>query len=75
MSELIDTVARVIFVMTEEHGWGSPEHPRCVYIARRLVETIRDLKVIYREDGQVVHTLIGAPDDIWKTILDGALAE
>lgn len=43
--------------------------------ARAAIRTMANHGLIYRDNGQVVHELRGAPNDIWKTMLATALAE
>lgn len=43
--------------------------------ARAAIEAMRSQTLVYRDNGHVVHELRGAPDDIWKTLLDAALGE
>lgn len=42
--------------------------------ARAAITAMRETTLVYRQNGEVVHQLIGAPDDIWKTLLDAALS-
>ncbi len=44
-----------------------------VALARVAIEALRDTTLVYRDGGEVVHELRGAPDHIWKTLLDAAL--
>lgn len=43
--------------------------------ARAAIEAMRSQTLVYRDNGHVVHEMRGAPDDIWKTLLDAALGE
>jgi hypothetical protein len=43
------------------------------HIARAAVRAMRSFNLVYRHDGEVVHELRGAPNDIWRAMLDGAL--
>ena len=36
---------------------------------------MRSQTLVYRDNGHVVHEMRGAPDDIWKALLDAALGE
>jgi len=69
MSGLIESVAQAI-----HESDGLPLSMARSH-ARVALKAMRDHTVVYREDGLMVHQLIGAPDDIWKMLLDAALAE
>lgn len=46
----------------------------CDDIARDIISMMRAHVLVYRDEGQVVHELRGAPDDLWKMLLDKVLA-
>lgn len=37
------------------------------------MKAMRDCTLVYRDGGHVVHEMRGAPDDIWKAMIDAAL--
>lgn len=41
--------------------------------ALAAIGAMRSCTLIYRENGDVVHEMRGAPDDIWKSLLDAAI--
>lgn len=47
----------------------------CLLAARAALEALKAGKLVFREGGEVVHELRGAPDDIWQTLLDSILSE
>ena len=53
-----------------EYAW--PEHVEQV---QTVLKALRDQTCVYRQGREVVHELRGAPDDIWKTLLDAALTQ
>jgi len=44
-------------------------------LARAAIEEMRSQTLVYLDNGKVVHEMRGAPDDIWKTLLDAALGD
>jgi hypothetical protein len=54
--------------------WHGPRE-QCLKHARAAIEAMRAETCVFRQNGEVVHELRGAPDDIWKTLLDAALTQ
>ena len=44
-------------------------------IVRKIVEAMLSQVMVCRENGRIVHEIRGAPDDIWKAMLSGALSQ
>lgn len=59
MSGMVERVAR-------EHYLGH---------ARTALEALRSFKPVIRQNGDMVHQLVGAPEDIWITLLDAAVGD
>lgn len=88
MSEMVELVARATAMSLQETfgtkvGWDFWEadlnpteewKERYRVAARAAIEAMREYTLVYRQDGMVVHELRGAPDDIWKMLLDAALS-
>jgi hypothetical protein len=86
---VIEKVARAIAADLGNQDWGEPfklkDDLTLSYIdqgetdfaslARAALEALREHKLEVRDEGGVVHQLVGAPDDIWKTLLTAALNE
>jgi hypothetical protein len=82
MSDMVESVARAIWLVGEDWdtkaSFGAmPDYGQDFWRdrARAAVGAMRNHTLVYRENGQVVHELRGAPDDIWKTLIDAALEE
>jgi LmbE family N-acetylglucosaminyl deacetylase len=88
MSEVIveetmrQRLQRVLFVMVD-NDWPSPDHPRCAYIAQRMLEAMRkpteamltaegETNVGYRErlGGYLDYW---SADGVWTAMIDEAL--
>ena len=70
---MVERVARAIADAEQEdfEGWADLYKAR----ARAAIMALRDATLVYRDNGMVVHELRGAPDDIWKMLLDAALSD
>ena len=64
-------VGTVSFFPHDFEGWADLYKAR----ARAAIMALRDATLVYRDNGMVVHELRGAPDDIWKMLLDAALSD
>ncbi|WP_156465572.1 hypothetical protein [Methylobacterium sp. Leaf106] len=64
---MVETVAQAIS--------GAPFPSKASYAkARKVLAAMREMKMVVRQDGDVVHMLCGEPDEMWKSMIDGALA-
>lgn len=83
MSEMVERVARAICRsncsprMSRDHIECQVENAWDMWIpeARAAIEAMRSQTLVYLDNGKVVHEMRGAPDDIWKTLLDAALGD
>jgi hypothetical protein len=71
MSAMIERVARAVADAFMEDYDEAPN----LYdaMAEAAIAAMREFKMVVRHDGEVVHELRGAPDDIWKAMIDAAL--
>lgn len=80
--DIVETVARAI-ALAHYTSTGSSEQSAEHIVdndgdawapeARAAIGALRGMTLVYRDGGEVVHELRGAPDDIWETLLDAAL--
>lgn len=84
MSDMVERVARamvtrvardaglapVTLKLHEDHYWHEWEDD-----ARAAVEALRDHAPVLRDEAGVIHELRGAPEDIWRLLIDAALAD
>lgn len=82
MSEMIGRVAKAMREANAEPEDRplvpfdtAPSRGKWMICARAAIEALRSQTLVYRDNGQVVHEMRGAPDDIWKTLLDAALGD
>ena len=74
MSEMVERVRKAIEAHCYEVGFQlKPDAGN--RLARAAIEAMRSQTLVYRDNGHVVHEMRGAPDDIWKALLDAALGE
>jgi len=57
------------------HDINTPYRGDITAAARAAIQALRDQTCVYRHGGEVIHELRGAPDDIWKALLDAALTQ
>ena len=76
---MIQRVARIVFVMAPDEGWPTPAHPRCVHIARTIIEQMREpTKEMIRvgaeecfDDHPDAHPYEDAAD-VWRAMVEEA---
>ena len=72
---MLENVAKAICAVNWPDGNPDTDWQFFKHEAQAAIGAMRDHTLVFRQDGAVVHELRGAPDDIWKTLLDGILAE
>ena len=83
MSGLVERVASAIemvslkYALRRFEGMADSDPGQGIWeeFARAAIEAMRSQTLVYRDNGHVVHEMRGAPDDIWKALLDAALGE
>lgn len=84
MSEMVERVARALNAADSDGLSGEPcswdellPHWQGQYLAMACaaIQAMRSHKLVFREDGEVVHEVRGEPNAVWQTFLDAALNE
>ena len=76
MSEMVERVGEALRVkLIEWYAGAISFEDGGPMLARAAIEAMRSQTLVYLDNGKVVHEMRGAPDDIWKTLLDAALGD